>query len=457
MYNDNPKEFIKNLNYACRLIIDLKKNDDELSVAKNHYIQIQNDLNDIEKNFNLNSNKLYSENTKKNEKIKENAERHIKDMYNKIQKVFLAIIFIVLSIISAVNIFLYGYDKIQKSYFPIKYGLVSFFQTIEIILLILGKIILLILLLAVSIFICYLIALLISTLITSLAFLIYKHSSIFKRYDQKLREKIDLNNHNTNQKIFINKNRKENIINNRRCELTAISDEINNIDSKINDLKTKLNNSILPQEYSQYWNEVDINEKGYNLVNFSHLTQIYELDYLLFAFKQFLGKDLKFKKLISKSSVLTNNEFNSYKQLLNIIQGNNHDYNVFGSIRLIDLFYPIDDENDKKLKEVKEFIINKQIDFALISNSKNKVILLIELDDYSHLDFDRIQRDLYINILLCNKGYKLLRTDNHNNLSDKIIKALDTNSPNIIYDYSQKFEKEYKERLHYYVMNPPKK
>lgn len=457
MYNDNPKEFIKKLNYACKLIIEFKNNSKELSVAENHYKQVENDINDIEKIFNLNSNELYSENIKKNEKIKENAETHIKDMYTKIQKVFFVIIFIALSVISAVNIFLYAYDKIQKSYFPIKYGLVSFFQRIEIILLIFGKIILFILLLAVSIFICYLIALFISAFITSLVFLVYKHSSRFKRYNKKLKEKIDLNNHNTNQKFFSIKYRKENILNKRRRELTAISDEIININNKTNDLKTKLNNSILPQEYSQYWNEVCINEKGYNLVNFSHLTQIYELDYLLFAFKQFLGKDLKFKKLNSKSSVLTNNEFNSYKQLLNIIQGNNHDYNVFGSIRLIDLFYPINDENDKKLKEVKEFIINKQIDFALISNSNNKVILLIELDDSSHLGFDRIQRDLYINILLCNKGYKLLRTDNHNNLSDKIIKALDTNSPNIIYDYSQEFEKEYKERLHYYVMNPPKK
>lgn len=49
MYNDNPKEFIKNLNYACRLIIDLKNNNEELSVAQNHYKQIQNDINDIEK------------------------------------------------------------------------------------------------------------------------------------------------------------------------------------------------------------------------------------------------------------------------------------------------------------------------------------------------------------------------------------------------------------------------
>lgn len=457
MYNDNPKEFIKKLNYACKLIIDLQKNNQWLSEARNHYIQIQNEVKDIEKNFDSVSNELYSENTKKNEKIKENAERHIKDMYTKIQKVLSVIIFIALSVISAVNIFLYGYDKVQKSYFPIKYGLVSFFQSIQIILLIIGKVLLFILLFAASIIICSLIALIISTLITSIVFLVYKHSSRFKKYNQKLKEEINFNNHNTNQDFFANKHRKQNILNDRRCELTAISDKINNIENKINDLKNKLNNSILPQEYSQYWDKVDINEKGYNLVNFSHLTQIYELDYLLFAFKQFLGKDLKFKKLNSKSSVLTNNEFNSYKQLLNIIQGNYHDYNVFGSIRLIDLFYPIDDENDKKLKEVKEFIINKQIDFALISNRNNKVILLIELDDSSHLDFDRIQRDLYINILLCSKGYKLLRTDNHNNLSDKIKKALDTNSPNIIYDYSQEFEKEYKERLHYYVINPPKK
>lgn len=207
-------------------------------------------------------------------------------MYTKIQKVFSVIIFIALSVISAVNIFLYGYDKVQKSYFPVKYGLVSFFQTIEIILLILGKIILLILLLAVSIFICYLIALLISTLITSLVFLVYKHSSRFKKYNQKLKEEIDFNNHNTNQDFFANKHRKQIILNDRRCELTAISDKINNIEIKINDLKTKLDHSILANYYKEHISDIKIENGSINLVTFAKVMKIYEIDTLLFAFNK---------------------------------------------------------------------------------------------------------------------------------------------------------------------------
>lgn len=286
MYNDNPKEFIKKLNYACKLIIDLQKNNQGLSVARNHYIQIQNEVKDIEKNFDSVSNELYAENTKKNEKIIENGERHIKYMYNKFQKILLVIIFITLSVISAVNIFLYGYDKIQKSYFPIKYGLVSFFQSIQIILLMIGKVLLFILLFAASIIICYLMAKCISALITSLVFLVYKHSSRFKKYNKKLKEEIDFNNHNTNQDFFANKYRKENILNNRRSEQTAISDKINFIESKINDLKTKLDHSILANYYKEHTSDIKIENGSINLVTFAKVTKIYEIDTLLFAFNK---------------------------------------------------------------------------------------------------------------------------------------------------------------------------
>ena len=54
-------------------------------------------------------------------------------------------------------------------------------------------------------------------------------------------------------------------------------------------------------------------------------------------------------------------------------------------------------------------IRSKHIDFALADEDTN-IIALIELDDKSHERPDRIERDEFVNAVLKNTGYVLLRT-----------------------------------------------
>ena len=54
-------------------------------------------------------------------------------------------------------------------------------------------------------------------------------------------------------------------------------------------------------------------------------------------------------------------------------------------------------------------IRSKHIDFALADDDTN-IIALIELDDSSHKRQDRVERDIFVDAVLKNTGYTLLRT-----------------------------------------------
>ncbi len=104
--------------------------------------------------------------------------------------------------------------------------------------------------------------------------------------------------------------------------------------------------------------------------------------------------------------LLTKNEFYFYKRLRPIAE--KYNLNILTKIRIADL---VDVDTTKTNEYYKYFakIKAKHIDFALV-NINMEVIYLIELDDYTHSYKNRIERDNFVNQLLLETGYKLIRT-----------------------------------------------
>ena len=100
-----------------------------------------------------------------------------------------------------------------------------------------------------------------------------------------------------------------------------------------------------------------------------------------------------------KEYLLTPNELKFYKLLKNIT--NKLNMNLFTQVSLYEII---------KCKDYKEFnrVKSKSIDFV-ITEKNCKIKLCIELDDISHNNTKRIERDNFINKLFKELNIKLLR------------------------------------------------
>ena len=78
-------------------------------------------------------------------------------------------------------------------------------------------------------------------------------------------------------------------------------------------------------------------------------------------------------------------------------------------MRLADLIEPKPKEENPFWMECFNKIKSKHIDFAL-ADEETAIVALIELDDTSHSRPDREKRDDFVNAVLENTGYTLLRT-----------------------------------------------
>lgn len=127
----------------------------------------------------------------------------------------------------------------------------------------------------------------------------------------------------------------------------------------------------------------------------------------------------KFEYKYKKKYLLTKNEWYFYKSLKPI--ADKLDLIVLSKIRLADLV-DVDVNYNNKEEYLRYFnlIKAKHIDFALAIPSNMKIILLIELDDMSHVDSKRKYSDLFVNNICKKCGYKIIRTDNDILLEDKI-------------------------------------
>ena len=95
---------------------------------------------------------------------------------------------------------------------------------------------------------------------------------------------------------------------------------------------------------------------------------------------------------LKRDSLLTEAEKRFYFVLSEII-GNN--YLIFPKVRMADLLY-LPKMNNSDYYHYQNKIQSKHIDFLLCDKENIKPLLVIELDDSSHLKIDRVLRDTLV-------------------------------------------------------------
>lgn len=121
---------------------------------------------------------------------------------------------------------------------------------------------------------------------------------------------------------------------------------------------------------------------------------IYAVLFLVVAFFAIVFKS-KFKKdfpYIKNDSLLTEAEKKFYLVLVEIL-GN--DYLIFSKVRMADLLH-LPRMNGSNFYHYFNKIQSKHVDFLICDKENIKPLLVIELDDSSHLQFNRMVRDLLV-------------------------------------------------------------
>lgn len=126
---------------------------------------------------------------------------------------------------------------------------------------------------------------------------------------------------------------------------------------------------------------------------------------VIWLLKKFRKPDIT--KLYTPKPILTNREYEFYKKLKPL--ADKCGLNIYTKVRLADLVEPKPKGENPLWMECFNKIRSKHIDFALADGDTN-IIVLIELDDRSHERPDRVERDDFVNAVLKNTGYTLLRT-----------------------------------------------
>jgi hypothetical protein len=112
-------------------------------------------------------------------------------------------------------------------------------------------------------------------------------------------------------------------------------------------------------------------------------------------------------KLYNAKTILTDREYEFYKRLKPL--ADEYGLSVYSKVRLADLIEPKPKAENPYWMECFNKIKAKHIDFAL-ADEDTAIVALIELDDTSHSRPDRVERDDFVNAVLENTGYTLLRT-----------------------------------------------
>lgn len=112
-------------------------------------------------------------------------------------------------------------------------------------------------------------------------------------------------------------------------------------------------------------------------------------------------------KLFNAKTILTDREYEFYKRLKPL--ADEYGLSIYTKVRLADLIEPKPKNENPYWMECFNKIKAKHIDFA-IADEETAIVALIELDDTSHSRPDRIERDDFVNAVLENTGYTLLRT-----------------------------------------------
>lgn len=114
-----------------------------------------------------------------------------------------------------------------------------------------------------------------------------------------------------------------------------------------------------------------------------------------------------YTKMYCRKDILTGREYGFYCSLAPLAE--EYGLHIFTKVRLADLIEPKEKKNRSVFMECFNKIKAKHIDFALADDEAN-IIMLIELDDSTHSRPDRQERDIFVDAVLANTGYLLMRT-----------------------------------------------
>lgn len=103
--------------------------------------------------------------------------------------------------------------------------------------------------------------------------------------------------------------------------------------------------------------------------------------------------------------LLTKNEYREYMQLREIANRNN--LIICPKVRLLDIIEPRKGESE--YQKLLNKIQSKHIDFV-ICDKDLRVKAILELDDNSHNQRDRQERDAFVDQILTSVGYKVIHT-----------------------------------------------
>lgn len=124
----------------------------------------------------------------------------------------------------------------------------------------------------------------------------------------------------------------------------------------------------------------------------------------------------------AKKYLLTKNEWFFYKVLKSI--ANELGYTVLAKVRVADIVEVT--ARDYTLKGLYlNKVVSKHIDFVLAKPENLQIILLIELDDNSHDNKTKQERDDFIDKLYKQTGYKFIRVRGTGNLKEIIKEQLE--------------------------------
>lgn len=132
------------------------------------------------------------------------------------------------------------------------------------------------------------------------------------------------------------------------------------------------------------------------------------------------GKEEKYPYY--RKNILTKNEWIFFKKLKEITDKNK--LHILTKVRIIDIIDVEDNIPYKEKMKYKAKIIQKHLDFILVEPDSFKVYLAIELDDNSHNQKDRIERDIFVNKVCEVAKLPLIRCRNEENLEEEIMKIV---------------------------------
>ncbi len=123
-----------------------------------------------------------------------------------------------------------------------------------------------------------------------------------------------------------------------------------------------------------------------------------------------------------KRPLLTNHELDFYRELRPVADALH--LHVLSKIRVADLVEVQDGLSKSDWGKYFSKIRAKHVDFVLCDPDTLTPKLIIELDDRSHQQPDRIARDQFIDAVFANSGYRILHVYSADDLRQRIRRAL---------------------------------